>query len=302
MIDELIYPCHDKLMENNELKVKIIKVAVSSDNHLDVNQVDPKEALQIQSQYLRQHRVDYYLYAGDLFNNFQQSQDYFAQLQKLLPEIHVYYIMGNHDMLNQASWDQIEHPTSPLYIHNRFIDVPDTNWRIIGNNGWYDYSFSQYKDQPQAVANWKKVYWLDSMIDQPMSDQERMQLVLQEVQTQLHQAKVDHKQILFLTHFAPRHELLAPKPQTVNSQRAERFYQMINAMMGSDRLGQLLESAANVHYVFYGHLHGIHAPLTHDQLTYFNQAVGVRRKRHSEWQYPTFREQWINRLRILAIN
>lgn len=279
----------------------IIKIAISSDNHLDVNRIDTADALKVQSDYLKQQQINYYLYAGDLFNDFQKTQAYFARLQDMLPNTHVYYIMGNHDMLTHATFDQIEHPQTPLYIHNRFVDIPKTRWRIIGNNGWYDYSFSQYQKQPQQVADWKKVYWLDSSIDQPMSDQQRMKRVLGQVHAQLKQAASDQRQVLFLTHFAPRHELLAPKPAAVNTPRAERFYQMINAMMGSDSLGKLLESFTNVHDVFYGHLHGIHPSLSRGPLTYYNQSVGVQRKRHSEWQQPTFQAQWINRLRIMSL-
>lgn len=278
-----------------------IQIAISSDNHLDVNQVDPQKALQIQADWLNQHHVDYYLYAGDLFNDFEKSQEYFAKLQSLLPHTQLYYIMGNHDMLNHVMFDQIEHPTSPLYIHNRHIDLPHSDWRIIGNNGWYDYSFSKYHNQPQKVHDWKRVYWLDSSIDQPMTDQKRMDQALNQVQKELQLAQCDNKKVIFLTHFAPRHELLAPKPAAVNTPRAEKFYQMINAMMGSDALGNLLELSPNVRYVFYGHLHGIHPPLIRGQLTYYNQAVGVHRKRHNEWQRASFKEQWLTTLRIMNI-
>lgn len=76
---------------------------------------------------------------------------------------------------------------------------------------------------------------------------------------------------------------------------------MITAMMGSDRLGDLLESTGNVKYAFYGHLHGIHPPLEHNGVTYLNQAVGVRNKRINEWQRDDFTAQWQGSLRILDL-
>lgn len=76
---------------------------------------------------------------------------------------------------------------------------------------------------------------------------------------------------------------------------------MINAMLGSDRLGKLLESYPNVKEVFYGHIHGVHPPLTRGSLTYFNQALGVHKRRHNEWQAATFEEQWLTTVRVCRI-
>lgn len=278
-----------------------IKIAISSDNHLDVNQVNIEQALTFQSNWLKKNKVDYYLFGGDLFNNFTKTERYFNELQELTPDTKIFYILGNHDMLNNISFDEIEHPRSPLYIHNRSIDIPNTNWRIIGNNGWYDYSFSQYAKQPTKVQTWKKVYWLDSSIDQPIDDQERMKNVLDQVKAQLSSAKAAGKRVIFLTHFAPRHELLAPKPAAVNTPRKERFYQMINAMMGSDQLGNLLEDSSIVKYAFYGHLHGIHPPLKQNNTIYYSQAVGVNNKRINEWQRDNFFDQWVATIRSIDV-
>lgn len=266
-----------------------------------MNKVDVDEALHFQANWLNQQRIDYYLYGGDLFNSLDRTQRYFARLQAWLPHTKVFYILGNHDMLNDSSFSQVEHPTSPLNLHDRFIDLPDSNWRIIGNNGWYDYTFSSYRDQSQKVRAWKNVFWLDSSIDQLVSDLERMARVLAQVKAQLTRAAQERKEVIFMTHFAPRHELLAPKPPQVNSPRRERFYQMINAMMGSDRLGELLEESGVVKNVFYGHLHGIHPPVQRQGLTYFNQAVGVKNRRINEWQAADFFAQWTVTLRILDL-
>lgn len=278
-----------------------IRLAISSDNHLDINKVNVSRALDFQTAWLSSHQIDYYLYAGDLFNNRVKTDQYFDQFQHRLANTQVRYILGNHDLLNHSPFAQVEHSTSPLYIHNQFIDLANSNWRIIGNNGWYDYSFSAYQDQPEKVRTWKNVYWLDSSIDQPFSDQQRMKGVLSQVSQQLSIARQANRQVLFITHFAPRHELLAPKPAAVNTARREYFYQMSNAMMGSDRLGQLLEASGIVRYAFYGHLHGIHLPLQRKNTTYFNQTVGVRNKRINEWQTDDFFSQWEATLRIIEL-
>lgn len=258
----------------------------------------PAEVLAYQAQWLATHQIDYYLYAGDLFNDFAKTSRYFEKLQAASPQTKVYYIAGNHDMLKTPA-QTIAHFAGPQYLHNRWVDLPNSDWRVIANNGWYDYSFSRFQNDLKQVARWKNVYWIDSAIDQAESDPERMAQVLAQVHQQLQLAAKDHRRVIFLTHFAPRHELLMPKPAHLISPRAERNYQMINAMMGSDHLGDLLEQSGIVPLVFYGHLHGIHQPLTHHGVTYYNQAVGVNNKRHHEWQAPTFWQQWVQTVRVI---
>lgn len=280
----------------------MVRIAVSSDNHLDVNRVDQEVACQMQEHYLRAHNVRYYFYAGDLFNDLDQTRQYMAALQDhLADQTQVYYIVGNHDLLRHAPYELVEHLPDPGYLHRHYVDLPGTNWRVIGNNGWYDYSFSAYRNVPTEVQRWKRVYWLDSAADQPASDLIRMNTVLEQVAEQLSLAKQAGKRVMFLTHFAPRHELLAPRPTQIKTARQERFYQMINAMMGSNRLGELLEAAGNVEKVFYGHLHGNHPPLVRSGVTYLNQAVGVRNKRIDEWQQDNFATQWQSRLKVLDL-
>ena len=278
-----------------------IKIAISSDNHLDVNKVNISDALEFQAHWLNTNHLDYYLYAGDLFNDFSKTKAYFEQLQQLTTNTRIAYILGNHDMLNNLSFSEAEHSHFLSYIHNQFIDLPNSDWRIIGNNGWYDYSFSTYHDQLKKVQTWKNVYWLDSSIDQPISDQERMATVIAQVKYQLDLAKDNNKSVLFLTHFAPRQELLAAKPKEVNTPRRERFYQMVNAMMGSDRLGNLLEDSNIVRYVFYGHLPRNPPPLTRPGVTYLNQSVGVSNKRINEWQKDNLYDQWLTTTRVINL-
>ncbi|WP_251545522.1 metallophosphoesterase [Limosilactobacillus caecicola] len=282
----------------------MLRIAVSSDNHLDVNRIAPSVVMREQVAWLRRHQIDYYLFAGDLFNDFQKTSHYFQQMQAMATSTKVFFIAGNHDMLSGVDWSTMENFASPQYLHRKFVDLPGTDWHIIGNNGWYDYSFSQYVTEPEQVRRWKNVYWLDSVIDQPMDDQQRMQLVLKQVRQQLRAAQDAQKKVLFLTHFVPLAELAddATGPTAPTNPRYQRVYQMFRAMLGSNQLGSLLEQFANVKMVFYGHLHGAHPPVIHSGVTYYHQAVGVKNKRTNEWQAPTLLEQWKKTCRIIQLD
>lgn len=84
MIDVLTSFCNDNSQNHSLIlrkKTIEIKIAISSDNHLDVNKVNINDALNFQARWLNANHLDYYLYAGDLFNNFLKTRSYFEHLQ-----------------------------------------------------------------------------------------------------------------------------------------------------------------------------------------------------------------------------
>lgn len=81
------------------------RIAMTSDNHFDVNRIDSQEMLKQQAEYLVTQQIDYYLIAGDLFNDFQKSMKYVHDLQTELEDAtKVLFIAGNHDMLAGVSF------------------------------------------------------------------------------------------------------------------------------------------------------------------------------------------------------
>ncbi|MBB1098888.1 metallophosphoesterase [Limosilactobacillus sp. WF-MT5-A] len=271
-----------------------MKIAVSSDLHLDLNHVNVAEFVSQQAHYLTRQGIDHYFFVGDAFNDFEQTRAYFAELQSQLPTTKVHYLAGNHDMLKGVTYEQLENLDDDLYFHNRSIDIPETNWRIIGNNGWYDYSFSTYESKAAEVTRWKRAYWVDRLIIQPMNDPERMVIVLHEVERALKQARLENKRVIFMTHFAPIREALSHP--LIKSARRQRMWEMTTAMLGSKYLGALLARFPEVKKVFYGHLHYVRPLITVENIEYHNQAVGVKRKSGGEWKGTSLLDQWINRL------
>lgn len=273
----------------------MVKVALSSDQHLDINQVPVETMISQQAAWLLQQQVGIYLVAGDLFNHFDRSLAFMQQLQAAVPTIQVRFIAGNHDMVNGVTFDELEQPLDSTYLHNQFFDVPGTDWRIIGNNGWYDYTFADVLDKDVAAfEQWKRAYWLDSAIQQPMTDPERTDLVLEQVTAQLKRAQVDQKRVFFMTHFVPQSTYLRITDDN-------RFWNMANAMMGSQRLGNLL-TQFKVDQVLFGHMHLRTQPRLIDGTTYYNQAVGYGTKRRHEWQSDSFLTEWQHQLRIVELD
>ncbi|WP_137597882.1 metallophosphoesterase [Paucilactobacillus kaifaensis] len=270
----------------------MIKVAMSSDNHFDINHIDIAEMMQQQAKFLEDNKIDYYLIAGDLFNDFQQSLNYVEQLDQLING-KVRFIAGNHDMLRNVSYEALESTRQTNYLHDQSEDVKGTKWRLIGNNGWYDYSLSKQQATTQQFASWKNAYWVDQTIKQPVSDIERMKIVLHQVEAQLKRAQDDQKKVLFMTHFVPKKDFIIDSPDN-------RMWNMSNAMMGSYKMGELLEKY-HVNHVLFGHLHIHPNPLRIGQTTYYNQAVGYRNNHTNEWLEDNFYDQWRRRLKIISL-
>lgn len=264
------------------------KIIVSSDNHFDVNKQDISQALYQQATALLELKPDYYLIAGDLFNDFEKSLRYVHDLQNALQnQTRVLFIAGNHDMGRNISFNELETHLDPLYLHNQFIDIPQSNWRIIGHNGWYDYSFTPQLDS-SAIRRFRSGFYYDRVIDQPMSDIERMALGHAQMRQLLDDARHANKQVIFFTHFAPiNDEIYYPDP---NSRWA-----LINGVLGSQKTGQLLAEYPNVQHVFYGHVHITVPPRQKKGITYYNASVGYNRHNLKEWTANNFYQSWLNK-------
>ncbi|MCE2137497.1 phosphoesterase, partial [Streptococcus thermophilus] len=70
-------------------------LSINTKYHRPVNRVDATAMMRSQATYLLQNGVQIYLIAGDLFNDFQRSQQFVVDLQALLgAQTRVYWIAG----------------------------------------------------------------------------------------------------------------------------------------------------------------------------------------------------------------
>ena len=271
----------------------MVRVALISDLHFDVNQTDPRAMVPRQVAYLKQQRVGVYLIAGDLTNHFAQSVEIAEDLQRQLAPAQVRFVAGNHDMLHDVTESALETPLTPTYLHHQWLDLPDTDWRILGNNGWYDYGFADNLTGRNFLA-WKNAFWVDGSIPQDLSDAQRFERVYAQLTAQLDQAQQLGKKVLVMTHFVPRREFILYTQDN-------RFWNMANALMGSPRLGELF-AEYHVAAVQFGHLHRHYWPQHLGATWYYNQALGYHNRRINEWETLDYFTEWQRRLRILDLN
>lgn len=271
----------------------MVKVALVSDLHFDVNHQDLEAVIPAHVAWLKQHRVGVYLIAGDISNHFAQSLAYAERMQAALAPAQVRFVAGNHDMLHDVTYDELGTSLGPTYLHRQFLDITETNWRIVGNNGWYDYGFADNLPG-RDFATWKRAFWVDGSISQPQSDPERLAVELPLIQDQLDLAREAGKRVLFMTHFVPRREFIRYTDDN-------RFWNMANALLGSPQMGDLL-AKNQVETVLFGHVHRHFTPRQLAGSWYYDQAVGYHNRRINEWTQADFSAEWQQRVRILNLN
>lgn len=275
------------------------RIAVTSDNHIDVNRLEVSQVIEAQADYLRRQRIDDYVLAGDTFNDFNKTKQFVARLQETVgTKIRIYFIAGNHEMVNGLDYSALQDSITPAYLHRKFVDIPGTNYRMIGNNGWYDFSFALPGTQKSVAdfARWRNAYWIDGGIPNRGNDLQMMQDVLNDVHQQFSRAREAGKRILFVTHFVPQQSYIFYSLD----RKYRKYWNMAVTLMGSQHLGNLIQ-AYQVMHVFFGHLHTRQKPKTIQGVTYHTAPVGYGLKRINEWSSSNFLEEWRKTLQIIQI-
>lgn len=271
-----------------------MRIAVSVDNHFDVNHVDGLAMIPRQAEFLVDHGYQVYVNAGDTYNDFTKTLKYYHALQKTLGDATIVrFLAGNHDLVKGISYAEAQSDLDPLYLHEKVLPLAGTNAVIIGNNGWYDYSLApaELDKTDREFTQWKRAYWVDRNVPQPLSDKARMKRVLATTKAAL--AAHANQHIIYVTHFVPRREFMVYSP-------SHPHWQMATALMGSQQLGPLLEQCG-VHDVVFGHLHIRQPDQTFGATTYHHRPVGYGLKRLFEWQSHDWFTEWENTLVTLEV-
>jgi len=122
-----------------------LKLGILSDIHVDLNYEvnDPIEEALIH--HIRTQNIDYMIIAGDISNDYKISLKTLEQVQEKTHS-KCLFVPGNHDLWN------INHPDiNTQQIHaqlaafeGNLVSAPihlNDQWVVIGDTGWYDYSF-----------------------------------------------------------------------------------------------------------------------------------------------------------------
>ena len=229
-----------------------MKLAAIADLHVDINKSYP--VLECLAGYLKDEGADGVLIAGDISEDVLKTCTSAADLKRLAG-IPVWYVPGNHDM-----WSGDFHILSTDQIYRTFEKDPNClsnkgcllkgrreTYALIGDIGWYDYSFSspQYDEKQLDAMELEGRIWQDRLKNQWTSDNRGcLRRSLERLEAQL--VRYREYPAIVVTHMLPVREFCVP------GDRAPWDY--FNGFLGSEALGELL-SRYRVKYAVCGHVH-----------------------------------------------
>lgn len=228
-----------------------MKLLVLSDLHIDYNdrRTDRPTAPAIAA-YIREVAPDRVVIAGDIAGGAAHCLRCLEEIEQL-SGVPVSYVPGNHSIWTNSketdSWHEYrlfrDHSTSLI---DRPVHLND-KWVLLGDMGWYDYTFREEHISPEQVRDNRNKVWKDSIMARwGMEDTALTDLMLDKF-AKMFEAHRD-KQIIFANHFIPYRDFV---PVSTHNE----IWNLIRPFMGSARLGDLLDRHEHVRYVIFGHMH-----------------------------------------------
>lgn len=255
------------------------RTLVISDIHTDINKAYP--VVEELTAYARRQQAECILIAGDICENIYTVMETVKRLKKEA-KAEVYYVPGNHDMWHT---EQIKLGTDEIYklfsqdencLCGKQVRVG--NHIVIGDIGWYDYSFGDKeftKEDFDRMEHDGRV-WQDRFYNDWTKDnigktrwflerlEERFKAALQEADGR------EPLSIAVVTHMLPHKAYTVPTKE-------RPMWKYFNAFLGSGELGALYRKYP-VEYAICGHVHYRH-DFTENGIQYMCRCLNYA----SEW-------------------
>ncbi|MCZ1224479.1 metallophosphoesterase, partial [Enterococcus faecium] len=154
---------------------------------------------------------------------------------------------GNHELADVPNEQMMDHFPDPHFLNERYIALNEQTV-LLGMNGWYDYQFSELKDY-EAIVRMKRLYWYDRFIQRGKTDLEVNAEMLAAAKNLLDQLEAKKLEVILSTHFVPKRAFIM-----YQSAPYERWNKL-NAFLGSESFGELLDRYSNIKQVVFGHTH-----------------------------------------------
>lgn len=220
------------------------KLAVITDLHADINHFGDHE-LALLFSVLKEQKATRLHFAGDTANRIDRALavNHFFRHHGLPTTFN----LGNHEMGTVKGEQMIEHYPDSHFLNLRYLPL-NQKTVLLGLNGWYDYSFSESND-PQKNRSIKNIYWFDRVIERFADDPTVTQEILRQLQDVLDELARKNYQVILVTHFVPKTEFI------VRLNGDYKIWNKLNAFLGSQSLGNLLDRYDNIRQVVFGHTH-----------------------------------------------
>ena len=226
-------------------------LGILSDIHVDLKDSDPDKLLRGFVEGIKENNVETMIIAGDVANDYTVTLRFLHQIEDRTG-VRCLFVPGNHDIWNE------KHPAKTAWEIYRELENFSGNltrgpvqltdqWVVIGDLGWYDYSFgsSEYSIADFDRMKFKGRLWQDKIkAVWGKSTIEMHQYFHRKIERQL--AANRHKRIILVTHVLPIADFTVHPPG--------KLWNYLNAFLGSRQYGELALNYT-VSYSISGHVH-----------------------------------------------
>ncbi len=264
-----------------------MKIGFVSDVHIDINA--DYDLVSLITENIIENNIDVLVIAGDISESYNSTIDFVDKLTEK-SGVKIYFVPGNHDM-----WSE-EQNTPEIYenfakhgacLIGKTIDLTE-NLSLIGDIGWYDYSFGskEFTQQDFKKKNYAERTWQDSLnIDWKKSDKEIARFFCDNLAEKLE--KLKDKNVIVATHFLSHEKFLVPVEREV--------WRYFNAFLGSEMYKELMEKY-RVKYAVMGHVHFRHS-FTENGTNYICACLNY----HKEWRSDDVKNEINSAIKIIEV-
>jgi putative phosphoesterase len=228
-----------------------LKIGILSDIHVDLEHSGPQEVLEGIVAAIKKSNIHLMIIAGDVANDYEVTLQTLYHLESA-SGVRCLFVPGNHDIWN------VNHPDKTAWdiygalkafsgnLANGPAELAE-GWVVIGDLGWYDYSFGS------------RQYSIDEFDRMKINDrlwQDKVKAVWQRSTIEMHRhfhTKLEKQldacksgNIILVTHVLPIRDFTVQPP--------DGMWQYLNAFLGSEQYGELALKYA-VKYSISGHVH-----------------------------------------------
>ena len=207
-----------------------MKIGILSDIHVDLENSDPEKLLQGLIEAIIENQVETMIIAGDVANDFEVTLGFLHRVEADAG-VRCLFVPGNHDIWNE------KHPAKNAWDTYRELENFSGNltrgpvhltdqWVVVGDLGWYDYSFGS----PEfSIEDFDRMQIDDRLWQDKVkavwgrSTQEMHDYFYDKLKQQL--AGLRDKKIILVIHVLPIKEFTVQPPN--------RMWSYLNAFLGS---------------------------------------------------------------------
>jgi len=228
-----------------------LKIGILSDIHIDLEHSRPDKVLEGIVAAIKKSDIGLMIIAGDVANDYELTLRALAGIE-MASGVRCLFVPGNHDIWNvshpdKTAWDIYDAlKTFGGNLANGPAELTD-GWVVIGDLGWYDYTFGDQQYSVQEFDRMKindrlwqdkiKAVWGTSTLEMHRHFHDKLEKQL---------AACKGSNIILVTHVLPIKDFTVQPPDSI--------WQYLNAFLGSRQYGELALKYS-VKYAISGHVH-----------------------------------------------